>query len=69
MKRSFEQISVKVANTQMRHLRVEGEKGFTRTVKGSDSVAPKGTAKSEGQGLTKKIVPLPPPKGNRVNIP
>lgn len=46
-----EQISVTVANTQMRHLRVEEGKGFTRTVKGSDSVDPKGIAKSEKWGF------------------
>lgn len=50
MERLYEQISVKVANTQMRHLRVEVEKGSTRTVKGSGLAGPKENARSEALG-------------------
>lgn len=61
---------MKVASTQMGHLRVEVGKGFTRTVKGSDLVGPKDFAKSEEKGIkaSQRSLPLNP-KGNRVNIP
>jgi hypothetical protein len=62
MKRPPEQISVIVANTQMRHLRVEEGKGFTRTVKGSDSVGPKGIARSDKDGINPSDFP-PYPEG------
>lgn len=42
---------MKVASTQMGHLRVEVGKGFTRTVKGSDLVGPKDIAKSGEKGM------------------
>jgi len=40
------QISVEVANTQVRCLRAEEGKGFTRTTKDSELVGPKDYAKA-----------------------
>lgn len=40
------QISVEVANTQVRCLRVGVEKGFTRTTKGSELAGPKANARA-----------------------
>lgn len=50
---------MKVASTQMGHLRVEVGKGFTRTVKGSDLVGPKDFAKcgKKGKDFLKRNLP------------